>query len=79
MTYTIKQLTRVHVTVQDDALKPSTTEKLTEARRQRVNVMDQVMAQMLVYGKRTMDRDELEPNVVIMIDHLLSLPHMASL
>lgn len=72
MTYTIKQLERVHAHVHAEA-ETSATGQAAAAIQQRVKVMDDVIAQMLVYGKRTMDRDELEPNVAIMIDHIWKL------
>ncbi|KZK32414.1 hypothetical protein A4F85_01250 [Delftia sp. GW456-R20] len=54
----------------EDASEPVAEGKLAAAHAQRVGVMDDVMAQMLLYGKRTMDRDELDANVAIMIDHI---------
>lgn len=71
MTYTFKQLQRVHVHVHELAKVPTDDPKLASAHVQRIEVMDRIMASMFVYEKRTMDRDELDPNVVTLIDALL--------
>jgi len=74
MTYTLKQIERAHQRVHELAERPAQDKTTADANAQRINVMDHIMATMIVYQKRTMDRDELEPNVVILIDFLLRNP-----
>jgi hypothetical protein len=71
MTYTLKQLERAHARVHTLAQDPAPDQLTTEAHAQRIRVMDHIMATMIVFEKRTMDRDELEPNVAILIDSML--------
>lgn len=74
MTYTIKQIERAHARVHVLAAVPSTDKAVQDAHAQRVYVMDDLLARMFVYAKKTLDRDALEPNVVTLIDFLLREP-----
>lgn len=71
MTYTLKQLQRAHERVHQEASNAPENPAHADAQAQRTKVMDDLMARMIVYEKRTLDREELEPHVVTMIDHLL--------
>lgn len=77
MTYTIKQLERAHMRVHDlasHAAMPTeaTDQTIALAHQQRIAIMNNVMARMFVFQRRTIDRDELDENVCTLIDYLLS-------
>lgn len=74
MTFSRAQIEKVHMRVHNDAASPgaATAQPMVqEAMRQRVEVMNDVMATMLVYEKSTLDRDELDPQVTMLIDVML--------
>jgi hypothetical protein len=71
MTYTISQLQRAHERAHQEAKAGAGQANHKEVLDQRVNVMDEVLARMMVYGKRTLDRGELQSEVASMIDHFL--------
>lgn len=68
MTYTINQIKRIHTQVH--AMAEGVAEP-APATRQRMDVVNDVLAKMLVFEKKTIDADELDPNVVTLIDYLL--------
>lgn len=74
MTFTLSQLQTVHAKVVDMASTPTDDPKMTAAHKQRNDIMNEVMGEMLVYGKKTLDRDELAPEVATLIERLLYYP-----